>query len=225
MSDNLPEYPAGEGLVPVEERVVEFYGDELVAVLVMTGEQPAIYVPLKPIADNMGLDWSAQYRRVQRDPILSEASQLIAVGAIKSRRGNPTELCLPLEFLPSFLYGISVNRLTSPQAITRLVLYQNELAAHIADAFYDVLRLEIRTAASDLLQLSTDADPQSLRDALIGLGRMLGAPLVLPTADPEACMACVCCEAGYSLQDRIFPGCRRQNEGATARRRSWTAGR
>jgi hypothetical protein len=60
-------------LVPVDERVVDFYGDELTAVLVEQGGRPEIYVPLKPIADYLGLTWGSQYNRIQRDPILSEA--------------------------------------------------------------------------------------------------------------------------------------------------------
>ena len=48
-----------KALVPLAEKQVEFYGDELTAVLVNIHNRSEIYVPVKPIADALGLDWSA----------------------------------------------------------------------------------------------------------------------------------------------------------------------
>jgi hypothetical protein len=60
-----------DALVPVEQKVVEFYGDELTAVLVDVEGHAVIYVPVRPICDYLGVDWSGQYRRINRDPVLS----------------------------------------------------------------------------------------------------------------------------------------------------------
>lgn len=147
-----------QAVMPVEERIVEFYGDELVAVMVTTGEQLAIYVPLKPIADNMGLDWSAQYRRVQRDPILSEESQLIAVTAIKSVRGNPEALCLPLKFIPGWLFGVNANRVREDLR-DKVIRYQRECYDVLAEAFQ-----EGRLVADESFELLLQrADPEIVR--------------------------------------------------------------
>lgn len=50
------------------------------------------YVGLKPIVEAMGMDWSAQYRRVQRDPILSEGIAMMATPF--GRGGDQEAVCL-----------------------------------------------------------------------------------------------------------------------------------
>ncbi|MDQ4078348.1 MAG: ORF6C domain-containing protein [Chloroflexota bacterium] len=114
-------------LLPLEEHQVEFHGDTVVAVKVRVGEQERIYVPLKPITDAIGLDWSAQYRRVQRDPILSEEAELIAVTAMNPNPsgGRPDTLCLPVDLLNGWLFGINASRVKEElrEAVLR---YQRE---------------------------------------------------------------------------------------------------
>lgn len=65
-----------QAVVPVEQKEVEFYEDTVVAVRLQNG---AVYVPVKPICDLLGVDWTAQYRRLRRDPVLSVEVQSIAV--------------------------------------------------------------------------------------------------------------------------------------------------
>ena len=60
-----------KALVPVEQKVGEFYGDELSAVRVEIEGKSAVYVPVRPICDYMGVDWSSQRQRINRDPVLS----------------------------------------------------------------------------------------------------------------------------------------------------------
>lgn len=121
-------------LVPVEERIIQFYDDELVALVVGTGEDRQIYVPVKPIADYIGLDWASQYQRIQRDPILSEAADLIVVTTIKSGRGRPDMLCLPADMLHGWLFGISANRVR-PELRDKVLRYQRECYRVLWDAF------------------------------------------------------------------------------------------
>jgi hypothetical protein len=47
-----------DALVPIEVCTVEFYGDEITGALVRVGDQPTIYVPIRPICDYLGLAWS-----------------------------------------------------------------------------------------------------------------------------------------------------------------------
>ncbi len=61
-----------KALVPVEQKSVDFYGDKITAVLVEENERRQVFVPVRPICDYLGIDWSAQYRRINRDPVLSE---------------------------------------------------------------------------------------------------------------------------------------------------------
>jgi hypothetical protein len=97
-------------LVPVEERIVAFYEDELMAVAVQAGGERRVYVPIKPISDYLGLSWSGQYERIMRDEVLSEVAQLIRVTRINPGVGNPELLALPIEYLHGWMFGISANR-------------------------------------------------------------------------------------------------------------------
>ena len=47
---------------------VDFHGDQLLGF----EDGRGTFVALKPIVEGMGLDWSSQHKRLQRDPILSE---------------------------------------------------------------------------------------------------------------------------------------------------------
>ena len=49
-----------KALVPTEQKSVEFYGDELIAVL-LDGEP---YVPIRPLCDYLGLSWPGQFERI-----------------------------------------------------------------------------------------------------------------------------------------------------------------
>src|SRR5437763_104105 len=53
-------------LVPIEERKVDFYGDEITAVLVEIDGREQISVPVRPISEYLGLAWSAQLQRMRR---------------------------------------------------------------------------------------------------------------------------------------------------------------
>ena len=53
-----------QSLEPVREVSVDFYGDEIPTALVVIDEdgQQAIYVPMRPLVEYMGLSWSGQPR-------------------------------------------------------------------------------------------------------------------------------------------------------------------
>jgi hypothetical protein len=118
-------------LVPIEERQVEFYGDEIPAVVVDDGQ---IFVPLRPICDFLGVDWSAQSRRIRRDTVLSESTSTVAVTATDGREREM--LCLQLDYLNGWLFGINANRVKS-EVKEKLILYQRECYRVLADHFQE----------------------------------------------------------------------------------------
>ena len=63
-------------LVPVEQKIVEFYEDELTAARLATGE---VFVPIRPICDNLGVTLAGQRERINRDPVLSEEVTSVSV--------------------------------------------------------------------------------------------------------------------------------------------------
>ena len=106
---------------------VDFHGTAL-QVATIEGTH---YVAVRPICDALGVDWSAQYRRIQRTPILNEA---VAVMATPSSGGEQQTLLLALDKLNGWLFGISTARIKDPERRERLLQYQREcfdvLAAH-----------------------------------------------------------------------------------------------
>ena len=104
-----------KALQPLEQKTVVFYDDEITAVLVAEDERQEVYVPVRPICDFLGIDWSSQRRRINRDPVLSEVTMSVVITATdiapKSRRPQTSSmLCLPLDFLNGWLFGVSAQR-------------------------------------------------------------------------------------------------------------------
>lgn len=133
-------------IVVVEQREIRFYDDEILAV--KTGDG-AVYVPVRPICDLLGVDWTAQYRRIQRDDILNEVSMSIAVMATlidPSSRGRHSQdmICLPLEYLNGWLFGINANRVKS-EVREKLLKYKRD----VYRVLYEAFGKNMITAASD----------------------------------------------------------------------------
>ena len=60
-----------QSLQPLEQRTILFYEDEITAVLVEQEGRQVVYVPIRPICDFMGLNWSGQRQRIERDASLA----------------------------------------------------------------------------------------------------------------------------------------------------------
>lgn len=117
-------------LVPIEEKAVDFYGDEITAALVKTGDESEIYVPIRPIVEYLGLSFAGQRERINRHPVLSKAVKGVRVTRTpsldKRSAGGPQEmLCLPLEQIPGWLFGIDASRV-KPELQSKIIRYQEE---------------------------------------------------------------------------------------------------
>lgn len=99
---------------------VDFRGDTLFAVENDDGH----FVALKPIVDAMGLDWSAQLKRVKRDPILSEGMVMMATPF--GRGGGQESVCLKLELVNGWLFTIETGRIKDDEVKSRVITYQRE---------------------------------------------------------------------------------------------------
>jgi hypothetical protein len=123
----------------VEQKTVTFYDDEITAVVVDEDGERAVYVPLRPICEYLGLAWSSQLQRVNRDAVLSKS--LMSVFVINtdidptSRRPRSGEMAaLPLDRLNGWLFGISANRVKD-ELRERVIRYQEECYRVLAQAF------------------------------------------------------------------------------------------
>jgi len=121
--------PAGAALVPIQQHQVSFYGDPITGVLIEPAGHPAEwYVPLRPISDFLGLSWPAQYRRTLGDSVLGPTLISVAIIATqKPGRGRRDRalLCLPLRYLPGWLFGLNPSKV-KPELAAKILLYRRE---------------------------------------------------------------------------------------------------
>jgi hypothetical protein len=148
-------------LVPADERAVDFYGDEL-RVFILDGEP---YIPLRPICDYLGVSWSGQNERIRRDAVLSEAIRYVRVTRT-NRGGRPELLCLPLEYLNGWLFGINASRVRE-ELKERLIRYQKECYRVLAQAFQGTT---VSTSSSALAQI---------RDMALAIANMAEQQIIL----------------------------------------------
>ena len=85
------------------------------------------YVAMKPICENIGLDWAAQLQKIKRNYVLNKGMVMITT---PSNGGNQEMICLPLGYLNGWLMNVDVNRV-KPEIRETLIRYQMEC--------YDVL--------------------------------------------------------------------------------------
>lgn len=125
-----------QALLVQEQRQVAFYGDEVTAVRADDG---VVYVPLRPLCDIIGVDWSAQYRRIKRDLVLNQVAISVAITTMDTDPHSKTPhtselLCLPLDYLNGWLFGINASRVKD-EIRDKLVQYQLECYRILAEAF------------------------------------------------------------------------------------------
>lgn len=126
-------------LEPIEQREVMFYEDEVTAVLVPSDEGEQVLIPVRPLCERLGLSWPGQLERINRDPVLSEIVMSVRVTRTdidpSSRQPRTSEmLCLPLDFLNGWLFGVSANRVKD-EIRERLIRYQKDCYRVLAAAF------------------------------------------------------------------------------------------
>ena len=126
-------------LVPVDQRDIDFYGDVITAVMVEVDGRQVVYVPVRPICDYLGVSWQGQNRRLNDDEVLSAVSMSVNITLTDiepdSRRPKTSRmLCLPLEFINGFLFGINPKRV-KPEMKANIIRYQSECYRVLADAF------------------------------------------------------------------------------------------
>ncbi|MDR0274107.1 MAG: hypothetical protein LBI48_01965 [Burkholderiaceae bacterium] len=154
---------ANSALVPVD-----FHGTSLYA----TAINGVPHVAIKPICDALTVNAQAQFRRIQRHPVLSKG---VAVMAIPSAGGDQETVCLPLNFLNGWLFGISAARVRDAVRRARLIEYQREcfdvLARHFGAAKHALPNAAITAAqAGELYTLIAERFPDG-RDRPYAWGR------------------------------------------------------
>jgi hypothetical protein len=145
-----------KAIVPIEQKTILFYDDEITAVRTGDGR---VFVPIRPIVERLGLSWSGQRERVIRDKVLSAEAATVRVTRTEGDRQIARELfCIPLDYLSGFLFGISAERV-KPEYQEDVIRYQRECYKVLSEALSEG-RLITDIAFDDLLPT---ADPNAVQ--------------------------------------------------------------
>ncbi len=154
-----------EDSASIAPHVIEFYGDEILAV-----EDPAthrIFVPLARLCDNLGIDRASQAQRLHEHAVLRTGLETVRLHTA----GGPQDTqCLRLDLVPFWLAGINTNRV-KPDVQAKLVLYQRECAAVLWDAFRPSGQPSSAALAAPNTQLSPAAQAYETAMAVAALAR------------------------------------------------------
>ncbi len=102
--------------------------------------------PLRQLCDYLGVSYTGQRERVERDPVLSQKLQSVQI----STAGGAQEMqCLPLDYLNGWLFGINANRVKA-SIRDRLIRYQEECFIVLRDAFQQPSGLDPLTQVEQL---------------------------------------------------------------------------
>ncbi|EMH0746787.1 phage antirepressor N-terminal domain-containing protein [Proteus mirabilis] len=78
------------------------------------------YVPMKPIIEDMGLDWASQFTKLKK-----RFSKGIVEITIPSKGGEQSMICLAMHKLTGWLYSIMPNKV-KPEIRDKVIKYQEE---------------------------------------------------------------------------------------------------
>lgn len=111
---------------------VPFHGQSLLATLV----HDVPHVAMKPICENIGLDWKSQHRKITTHPVLKQVMVMMTTTSLGKDGKTYTidMLMLPVKFLHGWLFSIDSNRV-KPEIRERLVEYQTECFDVLANHF------------------------------------------------------------------------------------------
>ena len=144
-----------------ETALVPIHGHQLLTI--KDGE--TIRVAMKPICDAIGLDWSAQFRRIERHAVLGTCVAIMAMqlpGEMQSR----DIVTLPLDYLNGWLFGIDSNRVKL-EIKDLLIEYQRECFAALAAYWQQGVATNPRARAATIPQLlATQRQVNNLMQAL-----------------------------------------------------------
>lgn len=134
-------------LVPAEQRTVDFYGDELIAVRAEDGH---IYVSLRHLCDALGVDTQGQTRRIKRHAVLLKGYSWVDILSTQPNPQRRRSQVLRVDVVPLFLTGISANSISDAANRAKLVRFQEEAAKVLWEAFSEG-RLTAEPSFDDLL--------------------------------------------------------------------------
>ena len=136
-----------QALTVVEQREVDFYGDELIAVRAEDGQ---IYVSLRHLCAALGIDTQGQARRIKRQPVLDKGHGLVDILSTQPAPQHRRSQVLRVDLVPLFLTGINTRSIGDAADRAKLERFQEEAAKVLWQAFQEG-RLTAEPSFDDLL--------------------------------------------------------------------------
>jgi hypothetical protein len=134
-------------LTIVEQKEVEFYGDELTAIRASDGR---VYASLRHMCQALDIDTTAQRQRIQRHKVLSNG---LMVCKIQTIQGEREAYVLRADLVPLWLTGVRTS-MVKDEIRPKLDKFQEEAAAVLWEAFQEG-RLTADPVFDELLQQDT----------------------------------------------------------------------
>lgn len=168
--DNEKQIVKSDVLIPIAERVVDFYEDQITTALIQVGDALQMYIPLRPISSSLGLSWSGQRERTLRDPVLSGEVRFVRLTRT-NLGGNPDLLCLPLKFINGWLFGINATRVKLELQET-VIRYQRECYEILYEAFQTETLQETRHVAQEVVASQSTVALEQIRDMGLAIAHL-----------------------------------------------------
>lgn len=115
-------------LVAIEQKEVEFYGDELTAVKADDGR---VYVSIRHMCESLGIDTQGQRQRINRHAVLDRGLMVCNLHTIQ---GDRDHYVLRVDLVPLWLSGIRTSTVNE-DVRAKLEKFQEEAAAVLWEAF------------------------------------------------------------------------------------------
>jgi hypothetical protein len=141
---------AEKGLVPIEQKEVSFYEDELTAIRADDGQ---VYVSIRHLCDALGIQRpQRQTDRIKRDEVLSDGLQRVP---IMGTRGRQKTYVLRADLVPLWLAGLETARV-GEKVQDKIIRYKREAAKVLWEAFQEG-RLTVDPSFEELLKTDSPA--------------------------------------------------------------------
>jgi hypothetical protein len=157
-----------KALVGLEQKEVEFYGDELTAV---KGDDGHVYVVISHLCEALGLDPQAQTRRIQRQRVLVAGYGWVAILATQPIEQRRRVQVLRVDLVPLWLTGVNTKNIKDDATRQKLERFQEEAAKVLWEAFQEG-RLTADPDFEALLKSDSDAvQAYQIATAVVKLAR------------------------------------------------------
>lgn len=107
---------------------VEFHNQEIIATII----NGVPHVAMKPICENMGLNWDSQFRKIKRNIVLSSVIAMMATTGSDGKKYKM--LMMPLDYLNGWLFNIDVTRVKH-EIKDKVLEYQRECFKVLSEHF------------------------------------------------------------------------------------------